>query len=87
MSFAPGTIDDYRSGALDYIRIEDATDVLLRFQQGGLRLHYLETFFLGFLCDQPPFTSRDLRLAFARSINRQALVQQVWTGGGDEEAH
>jgi ABC-type transport system substrate-binding protein len=39
----------------------------------------LQTFFLGFACNFPPFDQEPIRRAFAKAINRAELVQTVWS--------
>lgn len=72
------SLDNYLADQLDWSRVDDRADLPGRYPNEALLLQYLSTFFLGFACHSEPFHQREVRQAFAHSINRSELVREVW---------
>ena len=74
----------YKSGELDLINLE-AEDLVEVERDAALRLEVLQapgscTQGLAFNLTKPPFDQRDVRLAFAKAVDRTAWTRDVWSG-------
>jgi ABC-type oligopeptide transport system substrate-binding subunit/class 3 adenylate cyclase len=80
LSFGPPEQDLARREHLDLVNCVDRIEPVREHQGEVLTLQYLNTFFLSFACNQPPFERLDLRRMLAQAIDRRRLVEQVWAG-------
>ena len=78
--FGPPQDDWTRRSELDWCRVVDREEVLVEQSQQTLTLQYLTTYFLAFGCATAPFQDVGLRGLFAASLDREALVHEVWSG-------
>jgi ABC-type oligopeptide transport system substrate-binding subunit/class 3 adenylate cyclase len=71
--------ENYVQHEIDLCRIEDQQYMATAADSAPMLLQYLTTYFLAFACDTTPFNRREARQALALSIDRQALVEVVWS--------
>jgi oligopeptide transport system substrate-binding protein len=79
LRFIAPSLNHYLVDQLDWCRVDDRADLPGRYPQEALLVQYLTTFFLGFACHVVPFRQREVRQAFAHSLNRPELVREVWS--------
>jgi len=76
LRFVEPTLEYYERGNIDWCRIEHF-DPTPRYPEETITLQYVQTCFLGFACQHPPFSDRLVRRAFAASLDQEGLVRQV----------
>ncbi len=70
----------YQQNQVDWCRVDDRTGLPNLYPESSFLVQGFITFFLGFACHMPPFADKRVRQAFACAIDRQQLVQTVWSG-------
>jgi ABC-type oligopeptide transport system substrate-binding subunit len=78
--FVEPRLPNYLANSIDLCRIEDRADIPQLYPDTTSVLQYLTTYFIGFACGSAPFDNVEARRAFGQSIDRDDLVQQVWSG-------
>ena len=80
LRFLPSDFEQFTNKVMDWCQFEDVVDIPADLNKQSYLIQYLSTFFLAFSCHQPPFNNNVVRQAFAQSIDRKELVNQVWSG-------
>ena len=80
LQFVYPDLAGYLGGDIDWCLIEDQPDIAQDYPRNVSLLHYMATYLLGFACSRPPFNRALVRQAFAMSVDRETLVQEVWSG-------
>jgi ABC-type oligopeptide transport system substrate-binding subunit/class 3 adenylate cyclase len=78
--FVDPYLDDYLKGQIDWCRVDDRNDMPVLYPNETFLIQYLSTFFVGFACHTAPFNQKLVRQAFAKAINQEELVHQIWAG-------
>ncbi len=78
--FVEPRLPTYLANTIDLCRIEDRSDIPQLYPDNTSVLQYLETYFIGFACSTTLFNRTEARRAFGQSIDRNDLVQQIWSG-------
>ncbi|HUM71267.1 MAG TPA: ABC transporter substrate-binding protein, partial [Chloroflexota bacterium] len=80
LQFQEPNWQQYQQNQVDWCRVDDRTDLPILFPEAAFLVQGFVTFFLGFACRTPPFDNKLVRQAFTCAIDRQTLVQTVWSG-------
>jgi ABC-type oligopeptide transport system substrate-binding subunit/class 3 adenylate cyclase len=68
----------YQQDEVDWCRVDDRSDLAVRYPESAFLVQGFVTFFLGFACQMSPFDNKFLRQAFACAVDRQELVRLIW---------
>jgi oligopeptide transport system substrate-binding protein len=79
LHFIEPNLEHYLTDKIDWCRVENQANLPVHHPNETFLMQYLETYFLGFSCHKFPFKNKLLREAFAKSINKDELVQKVWS--------
>ncbi|NJN95524.1 MAG: hypothetical protein HC875_16145 [Anaerolineales bacterium] len=74
-------LDDYLANRIDWCPLWKPPELLRHRPDETYLVQYLGTFFLEFACKFPPFNQKLVRQAFARAINLDELMREVWANG------
>lgn len=77
----PTTIDQFSDDQIDWCRVETFNEFeQLDQKQTKILIQGFTTYFLAFSCHGAPFDDPEMRRAFALCIDKEALVNSVWSG-------
>ncbi|MEM7333762.1 MAG: ABC transporter substrate-binding protein, partial [Chloroflexota bacterium] len=75
------SVENYAKNKVDWCRVEKLSDFNDDTLPGTkMLIQGFVTYFLAYSCHQPPFNDPAIRQAFAMAIDKEALIQDCWSG-------